>query len=369
MSVSIQNAEKQDRRSRSVTAGTARRRSLMDWMGSFGTEDIGVDLGTSNMVVYVRDKGIVLDEPSVVAVCEKTGEMMAAGHRADAMEGRTPRGIKILRPLRESAIVDYGAAAYLLSSLLEHMSLKSTFFHPRLVMCVPSGVTGVQRRALLESAVAMGARKTVLIEQPMAAVMGTGLDTSRMVGAMVVDIGGGSANISVLSRYGIVVSSFSPDAGMVMDQAIMAHVRDKYRVRIGRKAAESAKIELGAWFDAAMTHSTSVSGASVVTGLPMKLDISSGDVSEALKPIVDRIFRKILEVLQKTPPALLADIRDHGILMTGGVSCLKGLDMMITRTTGIPAYVVEYPFFVNAIGAGNALEYMDIFRDSLQNLH
>lgn len=344
-------------------------KSFAEWLGSFGTEDAGIDLGTSKVTIYVKNKGIVLNESSVVAYNEDTRQMIASGNRAAMMEGRTPHGIKTIRPLAGSNIVDYGAAAYLLSSLTSRMSVRNRYFHPRLMMCVPGGVTGVQRRALLEAAVAVGARKTVLIEQPLAAALGSGMDTSRAEGSMIVDIGGGSTDVAVLSKRGIVVNSFIPDAGMTMDQTIISHVRDKYRVQISQKAAEKVKIELGANSDINMNQSTVVGGSSLVTGLPIHLEISSADVSEALHPILNRIFHGILSVLQKTPPALLADIRDHGILMVGGGSRLRGLDAMVTRITGIPAYISEYPEFVNAVGAGVALSYMDMFRDSLKDLH
>ena len=343
---------------------------IMDWIGSLGAEDVGVDLGTSNVVVYVKKKGVIFPESSAVAVREKTGEMFASGTRAEEMEGRTPQGIRVIRPLRDSAIVDYNAAAYLLNSVINRSYLKSLFFHPRLIVCVPAGVTGVQRRALLEAAVTMGVRKAVLIDQPLAAVMGMGVNTDKMEGAMVIDIGGGSAKISIVSRHGLVASDSIYDAGMAMDQSIMMRVREKYRVQIGRQTAESVKKRLGIRWDVSRRmEAVEAAGKSLVTGLPVKVSVTGEDAAEALRPGLQNLYRKILAVLQKTPPALLADIRDHGIMLTGGCAQLEGLDEMITRVAGIPAYVVEQPMYVNAIGCGFALGYMNYMRDSLQDLH
>ena len=218
--------------------------SFLDWLGSFGTEDIGMDLGTSNVVIYVRKKQLIYPEASAVAVREKNGEMFAYGTRAEEMEGRTPGSIRIVHPLRDSAIIDYNATAYLLNSIINQSYLRSLFFHPRLIVSVPAGVTGVQRRALLEAAVNMGVRKAVLIDQPIAALLGMGVNTDRMQGAMVVDIGGGSANVSIVSRHGIVVTDSTYEAGLSMDQAVMTRVREKYKVQLGRQAAERLSAQI-----------------------------------------------------------------------------------------------------------------------------
>lgn len=343
--------------------------SFLDWLGAFGTDDIGVDLGTSNVVVYIKKKGQVFPESSAVAIRERTGEIFACGTKAEEMEGHAPKSIRIVYPMRESAIVDYRAAAHLLNSVINRSYIRSLFFQPRIVMSVPAGVSGVQRRALLEAAVTMGVRKAVLVDQPVAALMGMGLDTDRMQGAMIVDLGGGSAKISVVSARGIVVSDAVFGAGLAMDQAIMMRVREKYRVMIGRQAAETVKKQLGIRWDIAhRMEATETAGRSLVTGLPMKVGITSEDVAEALRPCLEGIYKKILAVLQKTPPALLADVRDHGIILSGGLALLAGLDRMVTRMTGIPAFVAEDAPYVNAIGAGRALDYIDYLRDSMQEL-
>lgn len=344
--------------------------SFLDWLGSFGTEDIGIDLGTSNVVTYVKKKKLIFPEASAVAVRTRNGDMFAYGNRAEEMEGRTPQNIQIIRPLRDSAIVDYNATAFLLHSIINRSYLRSLFFHPRLIVCVPVEVTGVQRRAILEAAVTMGVRKVVLIDQPLAALMGMGVNTDRMQGAMIVDVGGGSVNVSVLSRHGIVVADSTYEAGLAMDQAIMTRIQEKYKIQLGRRIAESLKKELGILWDATgVLQAGEAYGKSLETGLPVRVAVTGEDISVALRPVMQSVYRKILEVLQKTPPALLSDIRDHGIMLSGGGAQLVGLDYMITKVTGIPAYVVEQPMYVNAIGAGMALDYMDYLRDSLQDLH
>lgn len=352
-------------------SGAANRQGLsfMDWLGGFGTEDIGLDLGTSNVVIYVKKKKMLFPESSAVALRERTGELFAFGTKAEEMEGRAPRGIRVIHPLRDSAIVDYEAAGYLLNSVINQSSLRRLFFHPRLVVCVPAGVTGVQRRALLEATVAMGVRKAVLLDQPLASLIGMGLDVDRMEGAMVVDIGGGSVKISVVSQKGIVVSDTLYEAGLAMDQAIMMRVREKYRVQIGRLSAENLKKRLGVLWDVShRADAAETAGKSLVTGLPVKLSVTAEDAAEALRPGLTQLYERIRAVLQRTPPTLLADIRNHGIMLVGGCAQLSGLDRMVTRAAGIPAYVVEKPMYVNAMGAGAALDYMDYLRDSLKDL-
>ena len=350
--------------------GISSQNSLMDWLGSFESEDIGVDIGTSNMVIFVKRKGLVFPEASVIARNELTRDYFAYGTKAEEMEGKTPPEIRIIHPMKRSAIVDYSGTAYLLNSIVNQSYLKGMFFHPRLIMCVPTGINGVQRRALLEAAVAIGARKTVLIDQPLAAMMGMGLEKQQKEGTMIVDMGGGSTKISVLSKNGIVVSHFSTESGSEMDQAVLTSVRDKYHIRIGLKEAESLKIALGASWDldqAARVAETS--GLSIRSGLPVKIAVTSEDVANAVNPILYRIFKNIRDVLHRTPPALLASIRENGISLIGGASQLKGMDELISRIIGVPAYVANRPSYVNAVGAGSALNYMNEFRDSLQDLH
>ena len=344
--------------------------SVMDWLGSFGAEDISVDLGTSNVVVYIKKKKTLFREASCVAQRVKTGEYIAYGMKAELMEGRTPQSIRIIRPIDRANIVDFDAAVYLLTSILNESYMRTLFYHLRLTICVPPAVTGLQKRALLEAAVQLGVRKTVLIDQPIAAILGMGLDTDRMQGAMTVDIGGGSFNISVLSKHGVIVADSGYESGRAMDLAIISCVRDKYRVEIGNGAAERVKEMLGIRKESTgMTEFAEVAGISLVTGLPVHVTVTGEDVAAALRPILHIMYEKILGILQKTPPAILADIKDHGILLCGAGALLPGLDAMITRMTGIPAYVVETPMYVNAMGAGISLDYMDYMRDNLSELH
>lgn len=344
--------------------------SLMDWIGSFGSEDIGVDIGTSHVVIYVKHKGIVFSEASVIARNEITKEYFTYGTKADDMEGRAPKEIHVLHPMKHSAIIDYNGAAYLLNSIVNQSYLKNIFAHPRLMMCVPTGINSVQRRALLEAAVAMGARKTVLIDQPLAAVMGLGLSSEKRVGSMIVDLGGGSTKISVLSRNGIVVSHFSYESGAEMDQVLMTAIRNKYHVRIGQKAAESLKVALGAAWDLDQAPRVAETcGLSLVSGYPVKIAVTGEDVAKAINPILYKIFKHIRDVIQRTPPALLAAVREEGIWLIGGGAELPGLDELITRVTGIKAHVAKKPSYINAIGAGMSLDYINDFRDSLQDLH
>ncbi len=346
------------------------QKSLLDWIGAFGSEDIGVDIGTSNVVVYVKHKGVVFSESSVIARNGITGEYFQYGTKAEEMEGKTPKEIEVIHPIKQGAIIDYNGAAYLLNSIVTRSYLRGMFFHPRLMMCVSRGINSVQRRALLEAAVAMGARKTVLIEQPLAAAMGLGFTEEGREGSMVVDLGGGSTKVSVLSKNGIVVSHFAPESGLEMDQAIMVTVRDKYHIRIGRKEAEHVKMALGAAWDLDQAPRVAETfGLSIVSGSPVKMAVTGEDVAHAINPILYRIFKHIQDVLQRTPPALLASIREGGILLIGGGAQLKGLAELITGVTGITAKVAERPSYVNAIGAGLSLEYINDFRDSLQDLH
>ncbi|MEE0292109.1 MAG: rod shape-determining protein [Dialister sp.] len=358
------------KRSSSQFSVPSGQNSLIDWIGSLGSEDIGVDIGTSNIVLFIKHKGLVFPEASVIAKNRVTGEYFAYGTKAEEMEGKTPPEIVISRPMKESAIVDYSGTAYLLNSIVNRSYLKGMFFHPRLIMCVPKGINSVQRRALLEAAVAVGARKTVLIDQPLAAMMGMGLEDHQKEGTMIVDMGGGSTKISVLSKQGIVVSHFSRESGNSMDMAILTAIRDKYHIRIGRKEAESLKIALGASWDLdSQPRIAETSGLSIVSGLPVKMAVTSEDIAGALNPILYEIFTHIRDVLQRTPPALLASIRENGIMMVGGGSQLRGLADLITRVIGVPARVADRPSYVNAVGAGSALNYINSFRDSLQDLH
>lgn len=350
--------------------GFIKQNSVVDWIGALGSDDIGVDIGTSNIVLYVKHKGILLPEACVVAKNTKTGKFFAHGTKAEEMEGKTPPEIEIIRPLAHSTVLDYKGISYLLNALVNQSYFKGILFHPRLMICVPAGISGVQKRALLEIAVSIGARKTVLIDQPLAAMMGMGVSMDNREGMMIVDIGGGSTKISVLSQNGIVLSDLSYDCGEDMDHAIIHEIASKYHVRIGRKVAESLKISLGVEWDLdKVPRVAEVFGLSLISGNPVKIAVTGEDVAQALNPILYKIFQNIQKVLQKIPPSLLKDIKANGISLIGGVAQLKGLDALITNVTGVEAVVSHRPAYVNAVGAGSALKYINDFRDSLQDLH
>lgn len=344
--------------------------TFMDWLGSFGSENIGVDLGTSNMVVYLKEKGIIFSESSVVAKQENKNDFFSYGTKTEEMEGRTPQGINLIYPVRNSVVVDYRAVTYLLNSIMSYSYLKGLFFHPRLLICVPPGISKVQKRALLEASVAMGVRKTVLIDQPIATLMGIKNKRKDCQGFFLIDFGGGSVKISVLSKRGIVISDSLKYGGIYMDQAIISYIRKQYHVNISRKSAESLKITLGVTWELDHAQRTAeVSGQSLDTGLPVRISVTSKDIYQALSSILNKVFLQIINVLQQTPPVLLSDIKNDGIIMSGALSQLKGLSNMIGNITGISTYVINQPSYINAIGAGKALEYMHLFRDSLQDLH
>lgn len=350
--------------------GISGNHSLLDWIGSFGAEDIGIDIGTSNVVFYIKRKGIVFPEAAVVARNKLTGSYLSSGTKAEEMEGKTPPEIEIIHPIERSAVVDYSGIAYLVNSVVNQSYFRGILFHPRLMMCVPVGINNVQRRALLEVAVSIGARKTVLIEQPLAALMGMQKLLRQRAGVMIVDIGGGTTKISVSSRNGIVLSHLSGESGNEMDLAIMKTVRDKYHVKIGKKAAESVKIALGVeWDTDNIPRVAEIFGISLISGLPVKIAVTGEDIAQAVNPILYRILKDICNVLERTPPVLLKEIRKEGILLIGGAARLKGIEKLISRLIGVEAQIADKASYVNAVGAGAALEYIDSFRDSLQDLH
>lgn len=344
--------------------------TFMDWLGSFGSENIGIDLGTSNMVVYLKEKNLIFSESSIVAKNELNNEFVSCGTKTEEMYGRTPQGIKLICPIKNSVVVDYKAVTYLLNSIMDYSYLKGLFFHPRLLICVPSGISKVQKRALLESSLAMGVRKTVLIDQPIATMLGMKDRNKESEGFFLIDAGGGTVKISVLSKRGIVINDSSKYGGIYMDQFIISYIRENYRVNISRKTAETLKISLGVnWELDHIQNMVEVSGLSLDTGLPLRISVKSIDIYEALKPILKKIILRVVNVLQQTPPVLLSDIKKDGLRMSGSLSQLKGLRELISNVTGISTNIVNQPSYINAIGAGKALEYMHLFRDSLQDLH
>lgn len=325
--------------------------------------DMGIDLGTANVLVYVKNKGIVLREPSVVAVDRDTHRILAVGEEAKEMLGRTPGNISAIRPLRDGVIADYDITESMLRFFIEKVTGRSFVFRPRIMICVPSGITMVEKRAVQEAAEQAGARRTQLIEEPMAAAIGAGLPVGEATGSMVVDIGGGTTDVAVISLGGIVLSDSLRIAGDKFDEEIISYVRREFSVLIGERTAEDAKIRAGAAYPDARSVTIDVRGRDLFTGLPKSVQVTTAGISAALSTPVGRIISCVKKVLEETPPELAADIMDHGIVLTGGASMLYGLDTLIRRETGIPAMLADDPLSCVAIGTGKALDFVDYYVD------
>ena len=322
----------------------------------FLSRDIGIDLGTANTLVYMRGKGIVMREPSVVAVDVKKDEVMAVGSEAKEMIGRTPGSISAVRPLKDGVIADFEVTSAMLRYFIKR-AMKSTFFHrPRLIVCIPSGVTEVERRAVDEAARNAGARDVELIEEPMAAAIGAGLQVDEAAGCMVVDIGGGTSEVAVISLGDIVTAQSVRVAGDDFEEAIISYVKKKYNLLIGERTAEDLKIKLGSAFPYENESTMDVKGRNLVDGLPKNIVISAEEVREALADPVGSIVDAIKSTLERTPPELSADIIDNGIMLTGGGALLRGLDMLINRETGMPVHVAEDPLDCVVNGTGKCLD-------------
>ncbi len=326
--------------------------------------DIGIDLGTASVLVYIKGKGIVLQEPSVVAIDKSSDRILEVGEEARKMLGRTPGNITAIRPLREGVISDFDITEKMLKYFIKK-SIGSTVFKPRVIVCVPSGVTEVEKRAVLDASNQAGARKTYLIEEPVAAAIGAGLDISKPSGHMVIDMGGGTTDIAVISLGGIVVSRSIKVAGDKFDEAIVRYVRKKYNVMIGVRSAEDLKISIGAAFPVDEDKFMEIRGRNLVTGLPKNLTISSTDMLEALEETVTSVADAVHSVLEKTPPELAADISEKGIVMTGGGCLLHGMDKLIAKRTGVPVHIAEEAISCVAKGTGKSLEWIDSLADTL----
>ncbi|MDD3157238.1 rod shape-determining protein [Anaeromusa sp.] len=331
--------------------------------------DIGVDLGTANVLVYVKGKGIVLREPSVVAIDKDSNRVLAIGEEARRMLGRTPGNIVAIRPLREGVIADYDTTESMLRHFIRKVAGKSLFFKPRIMVCIPSGVTTVEKRAVLEAAMQAGARKTYLIEEPLAAALGAGLDIAEPCGAMVVDIGGGTTDVAVLSLGGIVVSESLRIGGDRFDESLVSFVKKEYKIMIGERTAEEMKVQIGTAFPNSRNETMEVRGRDLLSGLPKTVRITSEETREALAEPVALIVQCVKSVLENTPPELASDIMDRGIVMTGGGSLLHGLDRLIQEETGIPTYLAEDPLSCVALGTGKALESLENLEESLLTLN
>ena len=322
------------------------------------SRDIGIDLGTATVLVYVEGKGIVLKEPSVVAVDTMTDKVFAVGREAQQMLGRTPENITAFRPLRDGVISQYEITINMLEHFIRR-ACKNIVFQPRVVICIPSGITDVEERAVLQAGRDAGARRTYLIEEPLAAAIGVGIDISAPVGHMIVDIGGGTTDVAVISLGGIVASKSVRIAGDKFDEAIMKYVRRKYNVLIGERTAETVKIRIGTVFDRRPEESLEIKGRSLADGQPKVITLSSGEMIEALAEPASAVLDAIYSVIERTPPELIGDIMKNGIIMTGGGSQLSGLDRLITKATGIRARVAKNPESCVAMGTGRALSFLE----------
>lgn len=326
-----------------------------------GFRDVGIDLGTASVLIYVRGKGVTLQEPSVVAIDSNTGRILAVGEEARRMLGRTPGNIVAIRPLKDGVISDYQITEKMLRYFLNKAIGRHMLFKPRVVVCVPSGVTEVEKRAVLDATYEAGARHTYLIEEPIAAAIGAGLDIGKPCGNMVIDIGGGTTDIAVISLGGAVVTDSIKTAGDNFDEAIIRYMRKKHNLLIGERTAENMKIHIGAVIPKQENNVMEVKGRHLISGLPRTVMVTSDEMMEALEEPVQAIVEQVISVLERTPPELASDISENGIVMTGGGSLLYGLDTLIQERTKIDIHVAENAVSCVAIGTGKALEEIDVY--------
>jgi rod shape-determining protein MreB len=327
--------------------------------------DLGIDLGTANTLVYVRGEGIVLREPSVVAKRADGGEVLAVGNEAKQMIGRTPGDIVASRPLRDGVIADFDTTSAMLSYLVRNAVRGRTICRPRVVVGIPSGVTEVEKRAVIEATLQAGAREAYLIEEPMAAAIGAGLPVSEPVGSMIVDIGGGTTEVAVIALGGIVTARSQRIAGDEMDEAIIQYARKAYNLLIGERTAEEIKIAVGSAFPQPDEQTLEMRGRDLVSGLPRNVRMTSSEVREAMSEPVAGIVEAVKTTLERTPPELAADIVDRGIVLAGGGALLRGLDQLLGAETGMPVIVADDPLSSVALGAGKALEEIDTLKKVL----
>ena len=333
----------------------------------FGNKDIGIDLGTANILVTVKDKGIVLNEPSVVAIDRKTGEILATGHEAKEMLGRTPNQIKAVRPMKDGVIADFTATQLMLKNIIKKICTRYNIGRPRVVVGVPSGITEVEERAVEESIIQAGAREVYLIEEPMAAAIGAGLDVAEPTGNIIVDIGGGTTEVAVISLGGIVVSHSLKVAGDELDEDIVNYVKREMGLAIGLTTAEQIKLQIGCASPLMTEMSMEVRGRDLSNGLPRNITINSTQAEEAMRDSVNEIVEIVKATLEKTPPELASDIIEKGIVLAGGGALIKNLDKLISSKTDMPVYVAEDPLDCVVKGTGKTLEDLERLKNVLIN--
>ncbi len=322
------------------------------------TQDIGIDLGTANTLVFVKGKGIVIREPSVVAVDQKSNppRVVAVGMEAKEMIGRTPGSITAVRPLKDGVIADFEITAEMIAAFIKRTTKRTPFSRIRVLICIPSGVTEVERKAVYDAAKSAGAKYVSLIEEPMAAAIGSGLPVSEATGSMVVDIGGGTAEVAVISLGDVVTANSARVAGDNFDDAIISYIKKKYNLLIGERTAEDIKIKIGSAYPYEGEGTINIKGRNLMDGLPKNVDVTSEEIREALADPVSQIVDAVKSTLEKTPPELAADIIDHGIMLTGGGALLRGLDKLISAETKIPVIIATNPLDCVADGTGICLE-------------
>ncbi|MGB1274297.1 MAG: rod shape-determining protein [Nannocystaceae bacterium] len=338
---------------------------LFDWVYGLFSNDLAIDLGTATTLTYVKGKGIVAHEPSVVAVQVKgtTKRVLAVGKDAKEMLGRTPGNIVAIRPMKEGVIADFEVTEAMMRHFINRAHNRQTLVKPRIIICVPSGITEVEKRAVRDSALAAGAREVFLIEEPMAAAIGAGLPITEPGGNMVVDIGGGTCEVAVISLAGIVACKSIRVGGDKMDEAIVQHIKRKYNLLIGERTAEKVKIEIGSAFPTPEVMTMEVKGRDLVGGIPKTVTINSDEIREAMSEPVSTIVDAVRIVLEQAPPELCADIVDKGIILTGGGSMLAGLDELLSGETQLPVFLCDEPEFAVVLGTGAALDELDLLRE------
>lgn len=329
--------------------------------------EVGIDLGTANVLVYIKGKGIVLSEPSVVAINNDTDEILAVGEEARQMLGRTPSNIVAIRPLRDGVVSDYDITERMLKYFIRKTCGNGRFFKPRIMVCVPSGVTEVEKRAVREAAEQAGGKDVFLMEEPVAAAIGAGLDISKPDGIMVIDIGGGTTDIAVISLGGIVASSSVKMAGDKFDEAIVKYMRKAHKLYIGERTAEELKVTIGTAFPREETITRECRGRDLVTGLPKSVDVTSEEIMDALEEPLHEICEAVHNVLERTPPELAADISNSDIVVTGGGALMYGIDRRIEDRTGIKVIIAEDPKSCVAVGTGKALNELDSLKTNYLN--
>ncbi len=326
------------------------------------SKDIGVDLGTSNIRIHVKGRGVVLSEPSVVAINKITGEVLAVGNQAKEMVGRTPDNIIAVKPLKDGVIADFDATKMLMQNLISKVIPKSLFSKPRLVVSIPSGITDVEERAVQGVAYKAGAKDVFLMEEVMAAAIGAGIKVEQPEGSMIIDIGGGTSEMAVLSLGGIVVSNSIKIAGDKLDRDIVEYIKQKFNIIIGEGEAEEVKKQIGAATSAMTEEKMNIKGRNLSTGLPQTINVTTVDINEAMKDSLNEILRVIKLTLEQTPPEIAADIMERGIVLSGAASQLKNLDRLINEETGMPVFLAENPSECVSRGVGMALENIEILK-------